>query len=536
MSLNGAMYVGATGLQTYSNAMSVVSDNIANSNTTAYKSNSVRFGDMVGGFMPITTKDSDHMGAGVSILGNFTNFSQGSITSTSTWSDLAVNGEGFFRVSNMTDGGQATGETYYTRDGSFHIGSNGYLVNNSGLVVLNADGEPIKCLQYPGNPEYNNFYVDNDGQVYGSRIRTAEVTSTDSVLSKTSKVTHASTDTFTLPPGTGDTFNYDVTAASGETSATVTFTIKDADGNTVRSETKTITAGTGLTYTWDGLDNQGNAVPTGSNYTFSVASTDGTAVLAAAETGTTTNPVDATATSDYTTAYTLAEESYVSVRILDGNGNLKRTINIAGTQAAGAQTYTWDGTDDAGNMMDPGEYTTEIYTSPATGGVDSFSYDLLTDADVTVKVYDSDGKLVNTITQEGLSEGSYTFNWNGRDSSGNPTAAGNYTYAISTSKDNKSEAITDAVVHLTVIPNEDGLIRQGTNLYTIGAEAGTPLNSGTSWENTAGTVTDYSLESSNVDLATELVNMIIYQSTYNANSKSITTASNMIDTTVNLVR
>ena len=51
-----------------------------------------------------------------------------------------------------------------------------------------------------------------------------------------------------------------------------------------------------------------------------------------------------------------------------------------------------------------------------------------------------------------------------------------------------------------------------------------------------GSIIDCNIEGSNVDLATEMVNMIIFQADYNANSKSVTTGNNMLDTVINMVR
>ena len=630
MSLNSAMYIGATGLNTYSTALQVVSDNIANSNTTAYKANEVRFGDMVSGYMPITTKDSDHMGAGVSILGNFTDFSQGSISSTSNWSDLAIDGNGYFRVSDINDAGRTVGQTYLTRDGSFHVNSDGYLVNNSGLAVLNADLEPIKVMQYPDDPEYDNMYVDSDGQIYGTRIRTVDLESTENSINKKTAATlsdstlsQASGDPVTLSyeaaAGTGDassvtvkiydkdgnavrtetinstvadgatetwswdglndageamspyeTYTYEVSSPEGNVSiptgdsssfvlttasvamqyeapsgsgdaSSVTINVYDPSGTLVRTQTisGTLADGSSGTWNWNGLDDSGNPLPAGTGYTYTVSSPEGNVDIPSTASGTFNLTSDDA--QDDNVSFTLTQDSYVAYEVYDSDGNLVKTIDGGiMTGASAGTTYNsqaiWDGTDENGDQVAPGSYTVKVNTSPVTGGVSTVDYNLLTDADVTFKVYDSDGTLVNTATITGQTAGNHSWSWNGKDSDGNPVAAGTYTYEVSTSKDDVSEAIDGATVHVTVVSNEDGLVREGTNLFSMSTEAGAAVDSGESWENTVGTVTDYSLESSNVDLATEMVNMIIYQSTYNANSKSITTASGMIDTTINLIR
>ena len=90
-------------------------------------------------------------------------------------------------------------------------------------------------------------------------------------------------------------------------------------------------------------------------------------------------------------------------------------------------------------------------------------------------------------------------------------------------------------LRVTTFANPNGLVRSGQNMYTQGYDSGTAVN-GTAGDGIRGTVSDYSLEGSNVDLASEMVKMISYQADYNANSKSITTANNMIETVLNLVQ
>jgi flagellar hook-basal body protein len=195
----------------------------------------------------------------------------------------------------------------------------------------------------------------------------------------------------------------------------------------------------------------------------------------------------------------------------------------------------WNGKNDSGTDVGAGNYTVSVYTAPTTGGVDTVQYNLLTSASVTFNVYNSAGTEVASINTPTQAAGTNSFSWNGLDNTGNPVAPGTYTYQVSTSKDGKTEAISGAQVHLTVFPNESGLISQGNNLYTTGPTSGSPIDSGSGWNQTKGTIQGDSLESSNVDMTTELTNMIIYQEAYTANTKSITSAKQMMDETVNLV-
>lgn len=170
MGINSAMYNGVSGLSSFSTAISVVSDNVANANTTAFKTNSVHFGDMVNRYYSMNSADTESEGAGSLVLGVSTDYAQGLTQNTSNWADLCISGEGFFQVSDPT-----TGKRYYTRDGSFHLDKDGYLVNLQGLRVQSASGD-IQIVP-PSGTTYVSYRVDTDGKLYAtdnSGIETAE--------------------------------------------------------------------------------------------------------------------------------------------------------------------------------------------------------------------------------------------------------------------------------------------------------------------------------------------------------------------------
>lgn len=136
MALN-ALYIGASGLKANSSYLDTIGQNLANLNTVGYKSQSSTFRDLVyqtmtGGSGPTATSggvNPSQAGSGVTIATASSNFTQGSITPTSRSLDAAIQGSGFFVVSD----GQTT---QYTRAGSFDIDANGYLVDpNTGFRV-----------------------------------------------------------------------------------------------------------------------------------------------------------------------------------------------------------------------------------------------------------------------------------------------------------------------------------------------------------------------------------------------------------------
>ena len=163
MGLSNAMFNGVSGLNTFSTALSIVSDNISNANSTGYKSNSGLFGDLVSGYMATQSVDTESQGAGSDLLGVATDFSTGPTLQTGTWSNAMIQGNGFFSVKD------ANGVTSYTRDGSFRMDANGFLTNMQGDQVLGSDGNPIQIEANPATPVYTSYNIqEGTGNIYGT--------------------------------------------------------------------------------------------------------------------------------------------------------------------------------------------------------------------------------------------------------------------------------------------------------------------------------------------------------------------------------
>ncbi|WP_370327643.1 flagellar hook protein FlgE [Euzebya sp.] len=153
------MYSGVSGLRGHQTYLDTVGNNIANVNTTGYKSSSVVFSDMLsqilsGAGAPTALAGGTNpaqVGLGTSIAGIQTNFTQGAVQLTGRATDMAIQGEGFFVT-------QIAGQRQYTRAGSLSFDAAGQLVTPSGAVVqgwaANAQGQintngPIGNLGIP---------------------------------------------------------------------------------------------------------------------------------------------------------------------------------------------------------------------------------------------------------------------------------------------------------------------------------------------------------------------------------------------------
>jgi flagellar basal-body rod protein FlgG len=133
-----SLWVAKTGLEAQQTRMTVVSQNLANVNTTGYKRQRAMFEDLLyqnvvqsGGLTSQQTEAATGLnsGTGVRVVSTDRQFSQGNIVTTGNPLDVAVNGRGLFEIL-LPDGSQA-----YTRDGTFQINADGQLVTSSGYTV-----------------------------------------------------------------------------------------------------------------------------------------------------------------------------------------------------------------------------------------------------------------------------------------------------------------------------------------------------------------------------------------------------------------
>ena len=131
MSLISSMYTAANGLQSHSDAMGIVSDNISNVNTVGFKEATGRFTDIMakaaGGVAGNAT-----LGQGSQLNDAAKSFAQGALLNTGSATDMAIMGDGFFMVTGATSNGSGT---FFTRAGQFKLDETGKLVNFDGLAV-----------------------------------------------------------------------------------------------------------------------------------------------------------------------------------------------------------------------------------------------------------------------------------------------------------------------------------------------------------------------------------------------------------------
>ncbi|WP_321874125.1 flagellar hook protein FlgE [Burkholderia ubonensis] len=118
---------GLSGLSGASNALDVIGNNIANSNTVGFKSSTAQFADMYAN--SVATSVNTQIGIGTRISSVQQSFGQGTINTTNNALDVAINGNGFFQMSN-------NGVVTYSRDGTFQRDKNGFIVDSQGRNLM----------------------------------------------------------------------------------------------------------------------------------------------------------------------------------------------------------------------------------------------------------------------------------------------------------------------------------------------------------------------------------------------------------------
>ena len=163
------LYTAWTGMVNEQKRLDVISNNMANADTTGYKKQNVTsqsFDDEFAVRINDNNRDTTtkygigNMNLGVKIGETYYDFSQGSLRETGNTYDLALSGDGFFTIQTTNKQGETS--IRYTRDGSFTVNTDGYLVTKDGDYVLDTNGERI---QIPGAQTAQNVAIDANGNI-----------------------------------------------------------------------------------------------------------------------------------------------------------------------------------------------------------------------------------------------------------------------------------------------------------------------------------------------------------------------------------
>jgi flagellar hook protein FlgE len=537
-----SLYVGVTGLEAYQNQMDVISNNIANVSTTGYKGQDVNFQDVLyqaQSFSTAPTQNSggvngQDVGLGVKIGSIDTNFSQGGLQTTGVNTNLAMNGDGFFVLRKPNAGGAPT----YTRNGDFSLNANGLLYDpSSGLAVQGylpgANGQ----ITQTGTPSDITIPLGLKSQAVGTGLNANQKYGPtgdqnfdlavggdldQSQWIKEAQGVQAGT------AGTGGAFTTSTTvydSLGNPHAVTLTYT-PDATGATAAAAgPPPVAASSGLPASVS--DASGTAQTPAARWKVTATFQDGTTF------DTISNPGAIAAGNVAAPTYAAASSGVIGYAYFDQSGqyiNTAATIGAQGAAPGGALTgaavhatgqqsssavgnqlniRTW-GTSATNQSIGP----TAPGAAPSTGpiGLDLHAITSLTSGQAGLNVIGQNGYAFGTLSNitigaDGSIEGAF--------SNGQQQVLGR--------------------VAVATFQNEGGLQRVGSSDFTTTANSGT-AQYGTAGSGRFGSMVSGSLEQSNVSIADQFTKMIAAQNAYQANSKSITTASEDMQTVIGLIR
>ena len=544
MGLSTSMWSGVTGLLAHGEKMGVIGNNLANVNTVGYKSARMDFEDLV--YTSIgTAAGNQQLGQGVRVEGILSDFTQGGFETSNETTDMAISGMGFFTVRDRVNL-----STHYTRAGNFRFDRNGFLVDphDFALQGWQVDAAALRAARATGEVITQ---VPIKGSVSDVRLDTlalaAQNTNAVSLVSNLdprtpSKSTSATNPFFSLyqnynynparpddPPLADTSFGFQNTLKvydqrGGAHDLTVYFDkVSDVGGREYWEYMVTTTPGE------DGrvFDVNGNAVNMASN------SKGGVLMLG-------TLVFDDAGGLQNMTAYTLNADSYTtsvsnlanwSQSRISSSGYPVFTANYRSVSGASVTTAsnsvslslnlgirngntTWASTATTADMLGFAHLT-----DPAE--LQGFDTDTLTLNNLQTTNYEAASSTL-FVSQDGYPPGTLQ--------SVSVSADG-----VLTGRYSNGQVQELYVVALTDFASPWGLKRDGGNLFSQTRESGDALV-GRANTGRLGAVASNSLETSNVDMAREMVQMIQTQRGFQANSKVITTADTMLSEVIQLKR
>jgi flagellar hook protein FlgE len=428
---------GLSGLMGASKDLQVIGNNIANTSTVGFKLSNAQFSDLYAKSMNLSGTSPGGIGVAVATIAQ--QFTQGDLVSTANPLDIAINGDGFFR---MIKDPLNNNEALYTRNGQFQLDKEGYIVNKTTAGGAYLTGWPTGV---------------KGGDPSAIRIDTSALPATQSTSGKTQVNLDSRKeviDQTTTPFNVADGESYH--DGSG-------VTIYDSLGNTYNVQTfyvKTAAGGTPPTSTWKVY-----------------ATVDGVPTPPVANAG----------------------DPHVELGTLtfDSNGVLT-TVTPTTPPAT------------------PTQATSFVFAVPGKPGASDFNFEVN-----YVGSTQTAAEFVNLDqTQNGNAPG-ILLNF-GVDSTGKIT--GSYS---------NGEFRELGQVLLVNFANPNGLTPQGDNVWRASSQSGEPVIN-VPGRGRFGTLRSSTVESSNVDMTVELVNMIIAQRVYQANAQTIKTQDSVMNTLVNM--
>jgi flagellar hook protein FlgE len=545
MGLSTALFTGVSGLNINGTGLSVVGDNIANTNTTGFKGSRAAFGDILSSSMGGSS--SFQIGRGSALQAVQQQFVQGTLETTSNPLDLAIEGDGFFIVKDQN------GAQYYTRAGQFKLDKNGDIVNPEGMQLQGyivdqggvLDTINVSSLNSPANDTNNidisanlssgtnvmhiltsgeTFYVDDTNRTI--RVNATNISVVAGTYTGAGLATALNTafDANILPPGS---------VVASYIPASNTFRITNNTGGV-------------LNLNFDDAANTIEQVLGFTSGALTVAAPAGSTLDSNNLSATGFDPANPVTTSDFSTSITtydsLGNNHLLTIYFrktgesmpLSGGGTGNRWDWYAVVPAADATSgSTYVGAhgslefDTMGRLVNDAQGINDFNFSGGVAQNQSIAFDFGT-------ATTAGGSGLDGTTQFGTPNSVLFQNQDGYTAGSLQSLIVNQNGAMTGVFTNgQTRKVADVALARFIAPTE--LTKTGRNLYTESNGSGVPII-GTAGTSGRGRVFASSLEASNVDLADEFVKMIAMQRGFSANTKVITATDELLTELGNIKR
>ncbi|WP_275287394.1 flagellar hook protein FlgE [Halomonas elongata] len=507
-----------SGLNAASSSLDVLGNNISNSQTVGFKGSDTLFSDVYA---------NSRVGLGTKVSRVLQDFGEGNLESTGRNLDLGISGEGFLRM-------QQNGEVVYSRNGQLSMTADGYLQNAQGARLMGFGVNDAGQVQTGGQPEV--LQVSAEEMAASATTDVATTLNLDSREAAGEELDQVDVTTnMANPANNQQTLNYHYAnnftaydSLGNPRNATVYY--EKVDTNTWRG--RTVMDGN---YSEDNdfflrFDNNGQLQDEGvATVDDNFLQAEGTLEQSEAELVTATNSRDA-AQVEYEEAEAAVAAAQAAVDDDNSQENqdalaaAKTTRNTAETTLNDAKT-AYTATLEQRNAAEAA-YTT-AYNSLDTGVETAMAFnvgggaaELAFNLDIAGSTQFGNTSRASDLTQDGYTSGSLV----GISIEDDGTIVRNYT---------NEQSRSAGQISLASFRNPEGLDPVGDNAWSATAASGQELI-GAPGTGQLGGIQSGAVESSNVDMAQELVDMIVTQRSYQANSQTIKTQDEVLQTAINL--
>ena len=480
--MSQALHTSSTGINAGQSQINVIANNVANINTTAYKSANMTFETLYShnlSYGSAATKDGGgtnpkQIGLGVKVGGITRNFTNGSFVSTGRSLDTMISGSGFYVVQD------SAGANYFTRDGIFTVDSAGNLVTQSGMKVVGAkstysNAGSDKTVNIPKNMLAK---VEGDpelGDKTLAELNNASITEGQVAVSITK-----TTVTTTKDESAGTT--------------TTTTTVKNSEGTKITKVTTNTATGAFISKEEDSNDEKIDIA-----YAKIPSSTGKVSEIV-----TEFNNIEGMSAQDNgdgTISYSV-DDDYSITFLSDGT-----TSNFL-AESGWANSKTSNQLNQVVTLQDMVNYNSQDVVSLTDTAIDENG--------ILIATYNNGSILTQFVDDAGTIQWKYT------------TPEGVSITGADVTAEGSSIQNSNFTIELATMVNQEGLVSLNNNLWKWGPDVG-EVYYGMAGEMSFGSIESGGYEESNVDIASELSNMIMAQRMIQMNSRVFSTASNVME-------